>query len=134
MEKQVVLIDVEREGYSFDQVAKTMTVGELIDYLSQFNSDSEVYLSNDNGYTYGGITGNRIYDDSIIVEEETYHIEIGDGCSGDAMMWGSSKDECIDYIRNCNGTNNKWFNSYIGGVVGVVNDETDEVVYEEKVK
>jgi hypothetical protein len=33
-----------------------MTVGELIEYLEQFDEDTKVYLSNDNGYTYGSIT------------------------------------------------------------------------------
>ena len=33
-----------------------MTVGELIDYLEQFDEDAQVYLRHDGGYTYGGIT------------------------------------------------------------------------------
>ena len=32
-----------------------MTVAELIDYLSQFDEELPVYLSNDQGYTYGNI-------------------------------------------------------------------------------
>ena len=32
-----------------------MTVGDLIAYLEQFDEDTEVYLNNDNGYTYGSI-------------------------------------------------------------------------------
>ena len=45
-----------REGYGTDQISRTMTVGELIDFLSQYDEDTPVYLSFDNGYTYGGIT------------------------------------------------------------------------------
>lgn len=33
----------------------TMTVGDLIEYLSQFYADVPVILCNDNGYTYGMI-------------------------------------------------------------------------------
>lgn len=33
-----------------------MTVAELMEYLEQFDEDAEVYLKNDNGYTYGSIT------------------------------------------------------------------------------
>ena len=33
----------------------TMTVREMIEFLEQFDEDMEVYLSNDNGYTYGSI-------------------------------------------------------------------------------
>lgn len=52
----IITIDGRREGYGPDQIKRTMTVGELIDYLSQFDEDSKVMLSNDNGYTYGSIT------------------------------------------------------------------------------
>lgn len=50
-----VYIEGRRDGYNPDQCGKTMTVGELIAYLEQFEEDAEVYLSNDNGYTYGRI-------------------------------------------------------------------------------
>lgn len=70
MEKQVVIIEAEREGYSLDQIRNTMTVGELIEYLEQFDEDAQVYLSHDNGYTYGGITSNRFSDDYINEENE----------------------------------------------------------------
>lgn len=52
----IITIDGRREGYAPDQIRSTMTVGELIDYLSQFDENSKVMLSNDNGYTYGSIT------------------------------------------------------------------------------
>lgn len=52
-----------REGYGTDQIRKTMTVGELIDFLSQYDEDTPLYLSFDNGYTYGGITEDRFEED-----------------------------------------------------------------------
>ena len=52
-----------REGYSIDQIRRTMTVGELIDFLTQYDEDTPVYLSFDNGYTYGGITEERFEED-----------------------------------------------------------------------
>lgn len=51
-----VKINARREGYGVDQCRNTMTVKELIEYLEQFNDKSPVYLSHDNGYTYGSIT------------------------------------------------------------------------------
>ena len=45
-----------REGYDIGQVHSTMTVGELIAFLANYDEDTPVYLSFDNGYTYGGIT------------------------------------------------------------------------------
>ena len=54
--KEIVYISANREGYGIDQVRHTMTVGELIAYLEQFDEDAQVYLRHDGGYTYGGIT------------------------------------------------------------------------------
>lgn len=45
-----------RAGYSVEQIHRTMTAGELIDFLSDYDNDTPIYLSFDNGYTYGGIT------------------------------------------------------------------------------
>lgn len=70
MEKQVVIIEADREGYSFEQIRSTMTVGELIEALEQFDEDAQVFLSHDNGYTYGGITFNRISDDYFETKDE----------------------------------------------------------------
>ena len=44
-----------REGYGVDQISRTMTVGELISFLEDYDEDTPIYLSFDNGYTYGGI-------------------------------------------------------------------------------
>ena len=44
-----------REGYGVDQISRTMTVGELISFLGDYDEDTPIYLSFDNGYTYGGI-------------------------------------------------------------------------------
>lgn len=50
-----VIIEAAREGYSPEQVRNTMTVKELIEILSDYDEDAKVYLSHDDGYTYGGI-------------------------------------------------------------------------------
>jgi hypothetical protein len=49
-------IEGKRNGYGPDQCGRTLTVGELIALLSDFDEDMPVYLRNDNGYTYGSIT------------------------------------------------------------------------------
>lgn len=46
----IITIEGRREGYAPDQIRHTMTVGELIDYLSQFDEDCPVMLDNDNGW------------------------------------------------------------------------------------
>ena len=52
---KAVFIEGRRDGYSPEQCYDTMTVGELIEYLSQYNKNAKVYLKNDRGYTYGSI-------------------------------------------------------------------------------
>ena len=60
-------IEGRRNGYSPEQCGRTMTVGDLIAYLEQFDEDAEIYINNDNGYTFGNIT-----EDSF---EESYEDE-----------------------------------------------------------
>jgi len=62
-----LFIETGREGHSPEQCRHTMTARELIEYLEQFDEDTPVYLSNDNGYTYGSITEFNFRDDE---EEE----------------------------------------------------------------
>ena len=63
-----------RDGYTPSQCGYTMTVGELISYLEDFESDMPVYLSHDYGYTYGPVTEGLIstayYDDDDDSEDE----------------------------------------------------------------
>ena len=56
---QVLYINAVREGYEIDQIRHTMTVGQLMNWLEQFDEDTPVYLKHDRGYTYGGITEDK---------------------------------------------------------------------------
>lgn len=56
----ILMIETLREGYGTDQVRRTMTAGDLVEVLSEYDEDTPVYLSFDRGYTYGGITRERI--------------------------------------------------------------------------
>lgn len=67
---ECLILNAENEGSSIDQVKGTMTVGELIEYLSEYNENSPMYLSFDNGYTYGGIM--------------TYHFETQEASNDDS--------------------------------------------------
>ena len=58
----MIYITGNRNGYDEEQCGNTLTVGELIDVLSQFNSNENVYLMNDGGYTYGAINEEDISD------------------------------------------------------------------------
>lgn len=64
--RKYIEIKTLRSHYSAgDCFGSTLTVGELINVLSQLDADKPVVLSFDNGYTYGGIT------DSDVDEEYT---------------------------------------------------------------
>ena len=70
-----VIIEGSRDGYGIDQVEdNTMTVGELISYLSQFPEDTKVVIGNDfrGGYyyTYGSINNDSIATMEIVEPEE----------------------------------------------------------------
>lgn len=53
---EALYINGNRNGYDTTQCGQTLTVGELICILEDFEEDRPVYLRNDNGYTYGSIT------------------------------------------------------------------------------
>lgn len=57
-----LFINVKRNGYGIGQCGKTLTVAELIELLQEYDEDSPIYLCSDNGYTYGSITRNDIYE------------------------------------------------------------------------
>lgn len=54
--KEYLTIETHRNGYDVYQCGNSLTVSELVNFLSQLDDDTPVYFSNDNGYTYGGIT------------------------------------------------------------------------------
>lgn len=53
---KALFIEGKRNGYGIDQCGQTLTVGELIEILEQFDYGRPIYLRNDGGYTYGSIT------------------------------------------------------------------------------
>ena len=58
-----LFINAQRTGYSSSQIQHTMTVGELIAALEDFDENTLVYLKHDGGYTYGGINWSDLEDD-----------------------------------------------------------------------
>lgn len=68
-----LIINAVREEYGIDSIRNTMTVGELIRFLEDYDEDTKVFLSFDRGYTYGGITEDKFeeeYEDDI---EDDYY-------------------------------------------------------------
>ena len=65
-----LILNTFREGYALDQIKRTMTVGELISFLEDYDEDRPVYLAFDNHYTFGGITASQFEDDYTEEENE----------------------------------------------------------------
>lgn len=63
--KNYLTIKTHKNGYSVEQCGHTLTIAELIDYLSQWDDNTSVYLSNDNGYTYGSISFEDINSEEV---------------------------------------------------------------------
>lgn len=53
-------IEGRRDAYEPEDIAETITVGELIELLREYDEDTPIYLKNDEGYTYGRITAGSI--------------------------------------------------------------------------
>ena len=72
MSEQALIIEAKREGYTIEQAEnerEAITVGELMRLLEDFDEDTKVYISNDNGYTYGSVTEYRIREDWVDEDE-----------------------------------------------------------------
>lgn len=74
--RKALVFEAPRTGYGIDQIANNaVTVGDLIEFLQEFEEDTLFVLSHDGGYTYGSI---RPYE--AVVHEET---EDGDFAEAD---------------------------------------------------
>lgn len=63
---RAIYIEANRNAYNPDQIEhRSLALGELIEHLTSlaedFGWDAKVFVSNDNGYTYGSVS----YDDIV---------------------------------------------------------------------
>lgn len=63
----VITFEAEREGYTRGQVHRPLTVGELREFLEQYEDDTLIFLSHDRGYTYGTLRLSEV--------EESWEVE-----------------------------------------------------------
>ena len=63
--KENLILNTKRQGYGTDQCGTTLTVGELIELLQDYDEDMKIYFGNDYRgsywYTYGSITEDDFY-------------------------------------------------------------------------
>ena len=50
-----LIMNTTRSGYNPSQCYSTMTVGELIEFLQQYDPDTKIYTGHDRKYTFGEI-------------------------------------------------------------------------------
>lgn len=55
-----LILNTFRDRYTAE--GPTMTVGELINYLEQFDEDMPIYTGHDSQYTFGAITEDHFED------------------------------------------------------------------------
>jgi len=66
--KKALVFEALRTGYGIDQIANSaITVGDLIEFLQEFEEDTLFVLSHDGGYTYGSV---KAYTASVYEETE----------------------------------------------------------------
>jgi hypothetical protein len=70
MTREALFINANNNGYEPSQCGRTITVGELINLLSDFDEDMPIYLKFDNGYSYGSIREDDFIED--LVEDEEF--------------------------------------------------------------
>ena len=68
------------------------------------------------------------------VTNPTYNVVFNDDTNSNDKGFEQTLDYCKDYISTYNGTNESYFADYKGGIVQIVCNETEEVVYEEEVR
>ena len=67
----MVLLHTTRSDYSATEAANhTISVGELIRELENFDEDDKIVFCNDNGYTYGNISERLIVEVDDAEEED----------------------------------------------------------------
>lgn len=64
----------------------------------------------------------------------TYNVVFNNDNNSNDKGFEQTLDYCKNYIATYNGTNESYFADYKGGIVQIVCNETEEVVYEEEVR
>lgn len=65
---------------------------------------------------------------------ETYNVIFNDNNNSNDKGFKESFEFCLDYIKQKNGTNDSYFADYKGGIVSIICNETEEIIYETKIE
>lgn len=67
-------------------------------------------------------------------ETDVFDVCFDDDNDSNSKGINGTYDECMNYIRRYNGTNESYFADYKGGVVSIYNVTKEEVVYTEEIR
>ncbi|MCH3994842.1 MAG: hypothetical protein LKE54_07315 [Prevotella sp.] len=124
-------IDENKSGEAYnllqDEVSEDMKRSSEF-WTGEFEHDGKRYaIAGDGALTSSG--------DYVLGKiEKTYDVVFSDDTSDDNKGFEEPLEYCKDYIRSNNGTNNSYFEDYKGGTVWIKDNQTEEMVYSEKVR
>lgn len=124
---------VFNDEYNSNSKGWKQTLRYCIDYIKSNNGTDNSYFAD---YKNGVVsivcneTGKTVYEKPV----KSYDVVFAKGNNFSIKGWIKSKEYCINYIQTNNGTGVDEFDTFVGGIVYVADNDTCDVVYEEEVK
>ena len=109
------------------------TLDYCIDYIKSNNGTDNSYFADYKGGVVSIVcneTDETVFDKPV----KNYDVVFSNGINFSMKNWMESKEYCINYIQTNNGTGVDEFDTFSGGVVSVVDNITNDIVYEEEIK
>ena len=109
------------------------TLDYCIDYIKSNNGTDNSYFSDYKGGIVSIVcneTDETVFDEPV----KNYDVVFSNGINFSMKNWMESKEYCINYIQTNNGTGVDAFDTFSGGVASVVDNITNDIVYEEEIK
>ena len=109
------------------------TLDNSIDYIKSNNGTDNSYFADYKGGVVSIVcneTDETVFDKPV----KNYDVVFSNGINFSMKNWMESKEYCINYIQTNNGTGVDEFDTFSGGVASVVDNITNDIVYEEEIK
>lgn len=109
------------------------TLDYCIDYIKSNNGTDNSYFADYKGGVVSIVcneTDETVFDKPV----KNYDVVFSNGINFSMKNWMESKEYCINYIQTNNGTDVDEFDTFSGGVASVVDNITNDIVYEEEIK
>ena len=109
------------------------TLDYCIDYIKSNNGTDNSYFADYKGGIVSIVcneTDETVFDEPV----KNYDVVFSNGINFSMKNWMESKEYCINYIQTNNGTGVDEFDTFSGCVASVVDNITNDIVYEEEIK